>query len=141
MSGHGIQGFERVVHLRLGGGHPGTVDQLVALGEQLAELAAHLVQALLELVDDLVLGGQGRFLSSGGRFGGHLPADGDLGQGVELVGVSAVAGGPEPPKSARLGPYRTKHPLNRLRHKVGGVCRIYYVNEISPALQSYFMTC
>ena len=73
----------------------GTVDQLIALGRQLVKLTLHLVEPALELVDNLVLLGQGRFLGLDGGLGSHLPLKSEPGECIELVGVHTVPGCPE----------------------------------------------
>src|SRR3990170_1494885 len=87
-----VDRLDGILHLALGIDGLRSRDQLVALGAELRELAAHRGQARLELVDDGGLRcdrrrGSGRLL-----LGRQLPAERDLREVVELVRVGRVAG-------------------------------------------------
>ena len=90
---HDVDRLHGVVHLLLGLRGLRAGDELVALARELAELRAHAVEALLELVDDLVLRRDGRLGVLRLVLGRDLLAEGDLREVVELVGVGGVATG------------------------------------------------
>lgn len=84
------------MNLGLRGRRPGPGHQLfVALGGQLVQLAPHVVEPTLELVDHLVLGAQAGRSVCRELHGGHLPLESNIGEVVELLRVGSVAGGPE----------------------------------------------